>query len=46
MTSPFEGMNINICLHIEAKTGCLALALKNLGGQRGFGGLQSLVNPR
>ena len=29
---PFEGMNINICLHIEAKTGCLALALKNLGG--------------
>ena len=28
---PFEGMNINICLHIEAKTGCLALALKNLG---------------
>lgn len=28
---PFKGMNINICLHIEAKTGCLALALKNMG---------------
>lgn len=28
---PFKGMRINICLHIEAKTGCLALALKELG---------------
>lgn len=28
---PFQGMRINICLHIEAKTGCLALALKELG---------------
>lgn len=28
---PFAGVNINICLHIEAKTGCLALALKDMG---------------
>lgn len=28
---PFSGMRINICLHIEAKTGCLALALRELG---------------
>lgn len=28
---PFNGMRVNICLHIEAKTGCLALALKELG---------------
>jgi adenosylhomocysteinase len=28
---PFKDMRINICLHIEAKTGCLALALKELG---------------
>ncbi|MEG0875455.1 MAG: adenosylhomocysteinase [Clostridiales bacterium] len=28
---PFKDVNINICLHIEAKTGCLALALKEMG---------------
>lgn len=28
---PFRGVHINICLHIEAKTGCLALALKEMG---------------
>ncbi|MDO4542710.1 MAG: adenosylhomocysteinase [Bacillota bacterium] len=28
---PFKDMRINICLHIEAKTGCLALALKEMG---------------
>lgn len=28
---PFQGMRINICLHIEAKTGCLALALQEMG---------------
>lgn len=28
---PLEGKNVSICLHIEAKTGCLALAIKELG---------------
>lgn len=33
---PFKDVRINICLHIEAKTGCLALALKEMGATVGL----------
>ena len=39
---PFEGMRINICLHIEAKTGCLALALKEMGAEVALAGCNPL----
>ena len=39
---PFEGMRINICLHIEAKTGCLALALQELGAEVALAGCNPL----
>ena len=39
---PFANMRINICLHIEAKTGCLALALKELGAEVALAGCNPL----
>lgn len=39
---PFAGMRINICLHIEAKTGCLALALKEMGAEVALAGCNPL----
>lgn len=30
-TRPLAGKNVNICLHIEAKTACLALTLQEMG---------------
>lgn len=39
---PFAGMHINICLHIEAKTGCLALALKEMGAEVALAGCNPL----
>ena len=39
---PFKGMRINICLHIEAKTGCLALALKEMGAEVALAGCNPL----
>ena len=39
---PFSGMRINICLHIEAKTGCLALALKEMGAEVALAGCNPL----
>lgn len=39
---PFAGMRINICLHIEAKTGCLALVLKEMGAEVALAGCNPL----
>lgn len=39
---PFANLRINICLHIEAKTGCLALALKELGAEVALAGCNPL----
>ena len=39
---PFKNTRINICLHIEAKTGCLALALKEMGAEVALAGCNPL----
>lgn len=41
-SKPFSGIHINICLHIEAKTGCLALALKEMGAEVALAGCNPL----
>ena len=39
---PFAGTHINICLHIEAKTACLALALREMGAEVALAGCNPL----
>lgn len=39
---PFAGSHINICLHIEAKTACLALALREMGAEVALAGCNPL----
>ncbi len=39
---PFKGYRIALCLHLEAKSACLALALKNLGADAAICGSNPL----